>query len=249
MRCIEALMVRDLMMRYGRGNIGFLWVLLEPMLLTVGVMTLWSLTKGSTEHGLNLVAFVVSGYMPLTMWRHITNLGASALRRNSSIFFHRRISAIDCVISIAVLEFAGTTAAFVVVVATMLTLGLIEPIQDWTAVVNGWLMMAYLSFSAMIIICALTEMSEVWERFIQPFQYLMLPISGSIFMVDWFPSNVHEIAWYSPTVHIYEMIRAGFFGDNVVTHSDPWYPIAVATVLLAGGIWMLERARERSSFR
>ena len=37
-RVLEALAVRDMMMRYGRGNLGFLWVLLEPMILTVGVM-------------------------------------------------------------------------------------------------------------------------------------------------------------------------------------------------------------------
>jgi ABC-type polysaccharide/polyol phosphate export permease len=32
-RVLRALMIRELMMRYGRGNIGFLWLVLEPMLL------------------------------------------------------------------------------------------------------------------------------------------------------------------------------------------------------------------------
>ena len=51
-RVITALMLRDAMMRYGRENIGFVWVILEPMLLCTGVMILWSSNlreKQSTE--------------------------------------------------------------------------------------------------------------------------------------------------------------------------------------------------------
>jgi hypothetical protein len=32
-RVLNALMIRELMMRYGRGNIGFLWLIVEPMIL------------------------------------------------------------------------------------------------------------------------------------------------------------------------------------------------------------------------
>ena len=37
-RGVNALMIRELMMRYGRGNIGFLWLVLEPMILCAGGM-------------------------------------------------------------------------------------------------------------------------------------------------------------------------------------------------------------------
>lgn len=249
LRCLDALMVRNLMIRYGRGNIGFLWVLLDPMILTVGVMFIWSMLKGSTEHGINLVGFVISGYMPLTLWRHITNAGLFGLSRNSSVFYHRQISAIDCLAATLALEFAGCTAAYVIVVATSMTLGFLEPFADTGAVVLGWMMMASLSIGTSLLICALTESQEFWERFIQPFQYLMLPISGSFFMVDWLPSYAQQIAWYSPLVHCYEMVRHGFFGDSVATTSEPMYVFSIALVQFVLGLWLLERAREATSFR
>src|SRR5262245_54023087 len=74
-RCLKALMIRDMMMRYGRANIGFLWVILEPMILTAGVMAIWSLIRPPYEHGVQIVAIVLTGYMPLTLWRHIANAG------------------------------------------------------------------------------------------------------------------------------------------------------------------------------
>lgn len=248
-RCIEALMIRDLMARYGRGNIGFLWVLLEPMFLCIGVMIVWSMLKGSTERGLNLVALVICGYMTLTLWRHITNRGVHALRHSVSAFYHRRISAIDCMISMNLLEIAGSTAALVIIVTTTWTLGFIEPIRDYSAFLLGWFMMASLSVGVMLVICALTESSEIWERFIQPFQYLQLPLSGAFFMVDWLPSYAQDIAWYNPTVHCYEMVRRGFFGDTIKTYADPWYAFAWAAALIVAGLWLLEHAREKASFR
>jgi capsular polysaccharide transport system permease protein len=75
-RCLHALMIREMMMRYGRDNLGFLWVFLEPMLLCVGVMLLWTLIHAPFEHGLTVVALVLTGYMPLTLWRHTTTNAA-----------------------------------------------------------------------------------------------------------------------------------------------------------------------------
>ena len=36
-RCLRALMIREMMMRYGRNSLGFVWVFIEPMLLCVGL--------------------------------------------------------------------------------------------------------------------------------------------------------------------------------------------------------------------
>ena len=45
-RSIRALMVRDMMMRYGRAHLGFVWVVIEPMLLTAGVLAIRSAIRG-----------------------------------------------------------------------------------------------------------------------------------------------------------------------------------------------------------
>ncbi len=46
-RVYEALMIRLIIVRFGRENLGFLWVVIEPMLLCVGVMGIWKITKES----------------------------------------------------------------------------------------------------------------------------------------------------------------------------------------------------------
>src|SRR5579884_2661625 len=68
-RVISALMMRELITRFGRENIGFLWIMVEPLLFAVFVGILWSFMKGPEEHGIGIVAFVASGYIPLVMFR------------------------------------------------------------------------------------------------------------------------------------------------------------------------------------
>lgn len=43
-RIVGALMMREGTMRFGHENLGFFWVIGEPMFLTVGVMGMWTVS-------------------------------------------------------------------------------------------------------------------------------------------------------------------------------------------------------------
>jgi capsular polysaccharide transport system permease protein len=96
------------------------------MILTVGVMSVWSIIKPPFEHGIQILSLVLTGYMPLTLWRHMTNAGVFVFRRNIGLLYHRNISLIDAFIAQALLEFAGTTTALTVVTAVLLAAGLVD---------------------------------------------------------------------------------------------------------------------------
>jgi capsular polysaccharide transport system permease protein len=243
-RCLRALMIREMMMRYGRDNLGFLWVFVEPMLLCVGVMTIWSLIKAPFEHGITIVVLVLTGYMPLTLWRHISNAGMLPFKRSLGLLYHRRVSLMDVFITRVFLEFAGTTTAFALVSGTLAIAGVIEPPQDLGLIIAGWAVMALLSTAVAVVFAVLTEYTEIAERFIPVFMYLMLPVGGTFFMVDWLPSFAQRAVWYIPTVHCYEMIRAGFLGEAMTTFYTPWYPIAWGIGLFAAGVGFVEPMRD-----
>ena len=96
---IRALITRDLMTRFGRNNLGFVWTVVEPMILCTGVMILWSLIRAPMYHGVPVIVFVLTGYMPLTMWRHTTNPLIRLLRNNGALLYHRPISHADLIVA------------------------------------------------------------------------------------------------------------------------------------------------------
>lgn len=90
-------MVRDMMIRYGRGNIGFVWVVVEPALLTSLVLILWT-TIHIEKMGVHVIDLVLTGYMLLTLWRHMTNHMIGLLRNSSGMLYHRNITLLDIVL-------------------------------------------------------------------------------------------------------------------------------------------------------
>ncbi|MBQ69338.1 sugar ABC transporter permease [Candidatus Saccharibacteria bacterium] len=242
-RCLMALLVRDIMMKYGREHLGFVWLILEPMLLTIGVLILWSVLKGGYEHGLRIVELVLTGYMLLTLWRHVTTSPVLLLRRSTAIFYHQKVSHFDVFFSRIVLEFGGTTAALVIVTLTLFLMGIIDPTIDWALFIGGWLAMAGLASGAGAIILAATELNETMERFIQPIQYLLVPISGVFFLVEWLPSDAQRLVLLNPLVHCYEMFRAGFFNNNIETHFSVPYVLAWIFILNFLGMMFIEKVR------
>ncbi|MCR9180875.1 MAG: capsule biosynthesis protein, partial [Erythrobacteraceae bacterium] len=71
-------MLRELTTRFGRENIGFLWIMVEPLLFALLVGALWRAMKGPLEYGVDIVAFVVTGYIPLVLFRSTISRSVSS---------------------------------------------------------------------------------------------------------------------------------------------------------------------------
>lgn len=242
-RIIQALVIRDLMVRFGRRHLGFVWAVLEPMMLTAGIMTVWSLLKEPVIHGMSMVAFVFSGYLPLTLWRHITNASLRLFQKNVGLLYHRPISLGDILAARLALEFLSSTVALLVIYFIVAATHVVPLPEEPKLMLAGWLFMAWFASSAAVLMVTWTEYWEPAEKFFQPAQYLMLPISGVFFMVDWLPTDGGKLALLNPMVHCFELFRAGIFGEAVVTHYDCWYLTAWCAGLTIAGLAAMSRIR------
>jgi capsular polysaccharide transport system permease protein len=242
-RTIHALLVRELMVRYGRNNIGFVWVILEPMILCVGVMFIWSILGGHGKEGIKVVELVLTGYMPLTLWRHLTGMVLGMFRNNVGMIYHRRVSLLDLVLARQLLEIIGTTAALLVIYSFLVITGLAEGFRRLDLVLLGWLMMAWIGVAFGALLACWSERQEVVERFVQPLQYLNIPISGAFFLVDWLPHWAQNVIMYHPLVHCWEVFRAGYFGDTIVSHYDLAYFAACAFGISFWALCSVQRIR------
>ena len=248
LRVVVGLMVRQLMVKYGRNNLGFLWLIVEPMILCSGVLVVRSMIQAGEEGGVSLIAIVWTGYIPLTLWRHITNGGVHRLRRSASLLYHRDISLFDCFWALTGVEVAGCTLAGLVIYWFLYTCNLLEAPADIGLMLAGWLLMAVVSVGVMVLFAVMTEFWEPAEHFIQPFQYLTIPLCGFMFMVNWLPDYVQAYAVWFPTVDCYEMIRGGLFGKTIETHYMWWYPLAFGMGMLAISLPLVAPARNKIHF-
>ncbi|MDP3823582.1 MAG: ABC transporter permease [Burkholderiales bacterium] len=244
-RVVGALLMREVITRFGRENLGVLWLIAEPMMFTLGVTALWS--AGGLNHGsaLPIVAFAITGYSSVLMWRNSVTRCNSAIQSNFSLLYHRNVQVIDVFVTRILLEMAGATGSFIVLSLFFVAIEWIEPPTDLLQVVAGWLMLAWFGASLSLVVGAATAYSEIVERIWHPTSYLLFPLSGAAFMVDWLPPAAQEVVLLLPMVHGVEMIREGYFGNAVRTHYDAGYMALCCLGLTFVGLYLVRDAGRR----
>ena len=242
-KVIHALMIRELITRFGRENIGFLWIMAEPLLFASMVGMLWHFTHGATEHGVSVIAFVASGYIPITLFRHGVVRSIVVFTANQSLLYHRQIKIVDFIIARFIIEILGGMMAYLFMAIVLICFGAFPIPANIGLLIAGWALYSLFCFSICLIIAPLSEMSEVMEKFIPVSTYLMIPFSGLFYMVSWMTPNMREILLYSPFVNGMEMMRSGIWGDDVTAHYDIWNPIILSTIFIMIGLILCRRVR------
>jgi capsular polysaccharide transport system permease protein len=248
LRVLHALFMREIITRFGRENLGVLWLAGEPMLFTVGVATLWSIL--GLNHGSNIpiVAFAITGYSSVLMWRNAASHCSRALQTNRSLLYHRGVQPIDVFLTRIALEVAGATFSFIALSILFIYIGWMKAPEDLLLVIIGWTMLAWFGASLALLIGAGTAFSPIVERLWQPAAYLFFPVSGAAFMVEWLPTKFQSFALLLPTVHGVEMLRHGYFGNVVPTHYDIGYMAECCCVLTIAGLIVVREAAKRVEF-
>jgi ABC-type polysaccharide/polyol phosphate export permease len=247
-RVLHALLMREVITRFGRENLGVLWLAGEPMLFTLGVATLW--TAAGLHHGspIPIIAFAVTGYSSVLMWRNSANRSGGAIAQNKTLLFHRNVRVIDVLVTRIALEIGGATSSFIVLSSLFTFIGWMPPPEDLLKVVEGWLMLAWFGASLALLIGAGTAFSEIIERLWHPAAYLLFPLSGAAFMVEWLPPGMQKVVLLLPMVHGVEMLREGYFGGVVRTHYDVGYMASCCLVLSLAGLYIVRQAGRRLEF-
>ncbi|GMM61346.1 ABC transporter permease [Novosphingobium pituita] len=224
-RVIHALLMREILTRYGRHNIGFLWLFVEPMLFTTGVTTIWSLTKAVHGSNLPIVAFALTGYSAVLLWRNMPSRCIGAIEPNLSLMFHRNVRVIDIFLARLILEAGGATISFVTLSIFYIYIGWLEPPQNMLTIVEGWLLIAWFGSSLAIFLGALAEKTELVDKIWHPMSYLAFPLSGAGFMVDALPAAAQKYILFVPMVNGVELVREGYFGTQVHARYDLPYMV------------------------
>lgn len=210
-KVIGALFMREVLTRFGRHNIGFLWIFVEPMLFTLGVTTLWYFSGAHHSSDMPIVAFALTGYSSVLLWRNMPGRCVAAIEPNQSLLFHRQVRIIDVYAARILLEGVGATMSFVILSIIYISIEWMKPPEDLLKVVIAWLLLAWFGGALALLIGTLAFFSETVEKLWHPLSYIIFPLSGSAFVVSALPPAGQQVVLILPMVHGIELLREGYF--------------------------------------
>lgn len=244
LRVIGALFMRELLTRFGRSRIGYVWLVLEPLSLAIMISTLHWVSGHALPNDLPIFLFYALGYMPFMLFRSVMAQTARGIRMNVSMLYHRDIKLFDVIFARTLMESAVCTAGIALIMIVAAVFFGYLPHEPGLFVV-GLVLAALLANGLGMVFATLIELFEPFEHVVHPFTYIMMPLSAAFFMLDTMPYGTQQALLWNPVVHINEMNRWAYWGDQIVAHFDITYPILWAMGLNLVGLAGLRIARSR----
>lgn len=240
---IGALILRELHTRYGRDNIGYLWMIVEPMLLAATVALLHG---GQTAHygpDIQPVPFAATGYCVFMIFRSILARAETTLEANKPLLFHRMVTIFDMLAARAVLEALATTATLALLLAGAWALGLAAPPARPLVLLAAIALMTWFAFALSMLVCTAAYFSKAVSKIIHPAIYILMPLSGAFFLLEWIPEPYRGWLAWSPMVQIFELVHMGGFVTVEGSGSDPIFMLACCLGLTLLGLLSLRIVR------
>lgn len=242
---IGALILRELQTRYGRDNIGYLWMLVEPLTLATAVSAIHFGNGGATTHGgeIRVIPFTLTGYCVFMIFRSIVTRAEATLESNKQLLFHRMVTILDMLMARAVLEMLATAAALAFLLLLAILAGVAEAPARPLRLMAGIVLLSWFSFAVSMGIATGVYFSKAFSKLVHPVTYIAMPLSGAFFILAWVPQPYRTWLSWSPLNQIFEMVHSGVFESYDSPYFDPIYIIGWCMALTAAGLLLLRVLR------
>jgi len=248
-RVVKALTIREISERYGTEGLGFFWVFGEPMLLSFGVMLLWTILKNNHGGSVGVGLFALTGYSHVQLFRHCIFNASQSISRSIWLAYHSSVHPLDVLIAKSLMGSLGIFGSFVIGYVILYIFGAAEAPRDPLLIIMAWLLDTLFCFSFSLVVTGLSEMSSLVERLLHPVMYLTIPLTGTFSFTSWLPVTAQKVLVWSPLVNAVEMLRAGVYPLDIRTLWDPSYMIVCSLVCMAAGLPLLKLARHKIMVR
>lgn len=194
-----------------------LWMIGEPAMFIIGVMIIFSLIdQGYGSVGVG--EYMAVSYPTLLFWRNGTGRVVKALEVNKALLHHRQIRPLDIIYARIILEFSGSMAVFLFLFPILVFVGVCQFPANPFEMCIGYILIIWFSFAFVLIMAALSDLSETIERISHIILYLMLPFSGVFLPTYIVPEPYRTYLLYFPLVDTVEYFHHGYFGDRMPTY-------------------------------
>ena len=240
---IYALMLREVSSRHGNDSAGTLWVLLEPIVITLIVVGIHIASGADIIKSVPVVVFLLTGYVPHMLFRHVGLAGVNGLNANGGLLYHHQVHYVDIVLARYGVESTTVLISFFLVSLGFIVFGQIGLPRFLPYIYLGWFLHLWFALSACFIFTGVCIRFPLVKRMFMPLCLVMIPIYAAFFMLAWVPPAERNFLLWFPPADASEVMRYGYFGPSVPTYFNIGYTIECCTALTVVSILIMNWGR------
>jgi ABC-2 type transport system permease protein len=242
-RAIQLLVARDLKVRYASSALGYVWSVLEPLLLAGIYWFIFTQVFTRSVGAEPYIVFLLAGLLPWTWFNGAITDASRALHTEAKLVRSTNVPREVWVLRVVLSK--GVEFLLSLPVLFLFALLYRAPL-DWHLVllIPGILLMAVLVLGIGLLLAPLVVLVRDLERIVRIALRLGFYASPVIFAVQDVPGPWDKVFAINPLAGIFELCRAGFF-PGAVHWSHVGLSVLVSGALLVLG-WMVFVRLERT---
>ncbi|MDP5189406.1 ABC transporter permease [Rheinheimera baltica] len=208
----RAMFLREIVSRISADRLGWVWLLIEPVLHIVLFVAIRQL-MGRVRFipGAEFVPWFVVGMMGFFLFRQAITRSMGAINGNKALFAYRQVQPLDAVLVRCFIEGLLKTLVLLLIVggATVLEYHILP--HDLLGVILIWGFIWLLGTSIGIVLSVLNTVMPETEKVVG---LIMLPLyflSGVMVPIQFLPHALHPYLLLNPITHGIESLRHQFF--------------------------------------
>lgn len=247
-RVLRALVLREAMTRYGEHKLGFLWALLEPIVMVTLLAVIFSVFRGRTSAGdIPFAVFVLTGFVPFTFFTNNKSQLINALVNNKALLGFPQVTSFDVITARALLESMVTLGVFIVLLVLFSVVGFDIRIQNPLGVLAACSLIMCMGVGTGFLLASLKPLLPSIQQFANAlFGRPLFLTSGIFFSAESIPPEIRQYILYNPLLHAIELLRNNFFYELDAPYGDWGYAGSWAVGTLLMGLLVHQVLRRRA---
>lgn len=241
LRCISALVLREMATRYGNSPGGYAWALLEPLGMVVIMAIAFSLVLRVPPLGNSFILFYATGFLPFNAYMGVAAMVAAAIQFSRPLLQYPAVTWVDALAARVLLNALTSTLVATVLLSSLVFVTDTRVLLDFLPMIQAMGLAILIGTGVGTLNCALFNLFPLWSRIWTIATRPLFLASGVIFLYDELPQQAQDILWYNPLIHVTGMMRAGFYPTYRPDYIDPIFMLFTAVVPLFLGVVLMGR--------
>lgn len=227
---LATLVKRERRTRFAGGALGGWWTYLTPLSWIAFVVIVFQLLNRAPPIYVEPEIFVATGVLPYIVFRQTITSLSRTLPANRYLRYVQPVNENELLLASAMSElFNALTTAVIVFTLLSVVFSIAAPNRVDAVIIalmTGWFLAAGIGRFIAVIGMA----SDSFARFVPIMLRPIFWISGIFYTATELPSSVQAALWYSPTFHVTELLREGYFIGYTSPISDMYYPLTIGAL-------------------
>ena len=211
---LYAFILREFQRKYDKGYLRYFSIVLGPAVQIGILVTIFTLMGRSSNAGLGIPLFVITGILPYTFFTSAGNC-LTVVSGNRSLLSYRQVKIIDIIMSNVLMELLVVFVVFCGGLILCWYLGVNVVIYNPLSLILSFILLLIITFGLSMILAVIGFYFAEFNYAIQVVFRALFYISGVFFSVKNIPVQYQKYVLWNPLLQIIEFIRFSFVSFNL----------------------------------